>query len=656
MSKSTRVSQNQYWASLPSDEIADAIMDKTDLYYDHLTQSGRLSLYRKSWSYYYRPRLTNGQLNSMGDQGELTSLSVNHYRNLLAHLEMMTTQNRASFEPRATNSDVKSLAQTILAQGLLDYYMREKHLERNIQQAVKDSLIYAEGFVRVEWDATSGEKYGKTDTGADVYQGDLKYSNYSPVNVIRDVTKTQGSNNDWVILRDFQNKYDLAAKFPLLEDDILSDCSDLADIVRTTTINALQLQDSDNIPVYTLLHPVTPSMPNGRFTTILDNGTVMQDGPIPYKGTNVFRIAPDEETGTIFGFTVGYDLLAVQEALDILYSTVITNQQTFGVQNILVPKGHDITTSSMSGGLNVIEYDPQIGKPESLNLTHTPPEIFNFMKMLEGVGETLSGVSSVTRGNPEASLKSGAALAMVQAMSLQFSMGLQQSYSRIVEDLGTGTIKMLQTFASVPRVAVISGKSNRPLMKEFTSDDLADIQRVTVDMGNPTLRTTAGKVNLADAFMERGLIENADQYIQVVNTGKLEPVIEGKQAQLLLMRGENEQLAAGIPQRVLATDNHAKHILEHSVVLANPEIRQDPNNEIVRLTLEHIQEHIAMMNDPMIQQLSAVLHQEPAPPQANPNPVIPPVSDTGVPGVNLPSMPNPPVGADPRSAEMIKGF
>lgn len=655
-----KTSNQEYWASVSSEEIADNILDKVDMYYQNLTQSGRLALYRKSWSYYYRPRLTSGQLNSMGEQSELTSMSVNQYRNLLLHLEMMTTQNRASFEPRATNSDVKSLAQTILAQGLLDYYMREKKLERNIKQSVKESLIFGEGFVRAEWDATSGEAYGMTETGATVYQGDIKYSNYTPVNVIRDITKTQSTDKDWVILRDFQNKFDLAAKFPNLGDEILNDCADINDIVRTTTVNALHLQDSDNIPVYTLLHPVTPAMPQGRFTTILDNGTVMQDGPIPYGNTHVYRIAPDEESGTIFGFTVGYDLLAIQEALDILYSTVITNQQTFGVQNILVPKGHDITTSSMSGGLNVIEYDPQIGKPESLNLTQTPPEIFNFMRMLEGVGETLSGVNSVARGNPEANLKSGAALAMVQSMAIQFSMGLQQSYSQLVEDLGTGTIKMLQTFASVPRVAIISGKSNRPLMREFTSDDLSGIQRVTVDMGNPTLRTTAGRVNMADAFMERGLIENPDQYLQVVNTGKLEPVIEGKQAALMLMRGENEQLSEGIAQRVLVTDNHAKHILEHSVVLSNPEIRQDPNNQIVQVTLAHIQEHITMLNDPTIQQLSAVLHQEAAPmaPMANPSaPMpLPAPNASSVPGVNMPSMPNPPANADAVSADIIKGF
>src|SRR5690606_32152609 len=143
---------------------------------------------------------------------------------------------------------------------------------------------------------------------------------------------------------------------------------------------------------------------------------------------------------------------------------------------------------------------------ESLNLTNTPAEIFNFMGMLEKLGETLSGVNSVARGNPEASLKSGAALALVQSQAIQFSMGLQQSFAQLVEDAGTGTIEILQDFASVPRVAFIAGKSNRPLMKNFKGSDLDAIKRVTVDMGNPLTRTTAGKVNLADTMLERNLI------------------------------------------------------------------------------------------------------------------------------------------------------
>lgn len=654
-----------YWASVPSDEIADNILDKVDKYYEFLSLTGRLDLYRRSWNYYYPSSRTGGMLNPTGQQGELTSISVNHYRNLLTHLETLTTQQRPAFEPRATNSDVKSQSQVILATGLLDYYMRIMKLERNIKQGVKECLMFGEAFVRAEWDANTGEIYGQDENGEPKYNGDMKYTNYNPLDVVRDVSRQTSMHESWVILRDFQNKYDLAAKFPELEDKILNDSDDMLELASTTTLAGDILEETDNVAVYTLLHKPTPALPQGRYTTCLYNGTVMMDGPIPYKETHVYRIAPDELTGTIFGNSVAFDLLPIQENIDMLYSTVTTNQSTFGVQNILVPKGHDLSTAQMAGGLNVMEYDSKTGKPEAMNLTSTPPEIFNFISQLEATQQTLAGVDSVMRGDPAASLKSGAALALVVSQSIQFSMGLQQSYAQLVEDLGTGTINILKTYASAPRVAAIAGKSNRPLMREFTGQDLSDINRVMVDMGNPLTRTTAGKVNLADAFMEKGFIDNPDQYIQVVTTGRLEPIIEGKQAELLLIKSENEYLADGHPQRAIITDQHAQHILEHKTVLASPEVRQDPNSPIMAATLAHIQEHIDFLKtaDPT---LLALIHQQSAaqpgmqPPQqgGDPsqmmNPMPPAVQQAGQ--VQLPNMPSPPANTDPNSAAVIEGM
>lgn len=656
-----------YWAAVDPKDIATEMMDKVESYYMYLAQSGRLDLYRRAWVYYYRPRLTQSALNPVGQQGELTSISVNHYRNLLTHLETMTLQQRVNFEPRAVNSDVKSQSQVILATGLLDYYLRIKRLEKFLKQQVKDGLMYAEGFLRTEWDATGGQTYGQSPTGALLYQGDIKYSNYDPLNCTRDYTKPTYDKRDWVILRDFVNKYDLAAKFPDLREKILNVSIDYLEQARTTVFNDLFYENTDLVPMYTLLHPPTPSLPQGRYTTCLDETTTMLDGPIPYDETHVSRLAPDEESGTIFGYTVGFDLLPIQQAIDIMYSTIITNQSTFGVQNILMPKGHDISTAQLSGGLNVVEYDPKVGKPEALQLTATAPETFNFIPMLEKVQQMIAGIDSVTRGDPSASLKSGSALALVAAQSIQFSMGLQQSYAQAVEDSGTSTINLLKTFASVPRVAEIAGKSNRPLMKQFTGDDLDAIQRVSVDMGNPMTRTTAGKVNLADALMEKDMIENPDQYIQVVTTGRLEPVIEGKQANLLLTKGENEQLSDGVPQRALITDYHAKHILEHSIVLANPEIRMDPNNPIVAVTLGHIQEHIDFLNSPGYQMMAASLgHQITVPPAVmgaptpngggtgdmmNPNPPVQQAAEQ----VQQPQMPEPPDNTAPEDAATMEG-
>lgn len=651
----------KYWATEPITDIAYSILDKVEDYYKFLRVSGRLDLYKRAWAYYFRQRLTQASLQTGGEQGELTTLSMNHYRNLLAHLETMTTSQRIAFEAKATNTDVKSQAQTILATSLLDYYMREKKLDRVIVAAVKEGLIFGEAFVRCEWDVHAGDEYGSTATGAPVYAGDIKYTNYNTLNVVRDYTKQAPGEDKYVILRDFVNKFDLAAQYPDLEKRILEDCDDAVELSRTTTVNYIGLDDSDNIPVYTLLHEPTPSVPMGRYTQVLTNGTVLLDGPLPYKEAHVYRIAPDEENGTIFGYTVGFDILPIQQSHDILSSSIISNQATFGVQNVLVPKGADLSVSQLAGGMNMVEFDAKQGEIKALNLTQTPPEIFNFLITLEKEMETISGVNSVARGNPEASLQSGSALALVQSMALQFNQNLQRAYIQLVEDVGTGTINILKEYAAVPRVAAITGKSNRPLMREFTGDDLKAINRVTVDAGNPLQKTAAGKTQMAENLLGAGFIENPDQYIQVLNTGTLQPVIEGKTAQLLLMRGENEALTENKPVRALITDDHAKHIQEHMVILSNPEIRMDPSNPVLAATLAHIQEHMGMLQNPMTVQLHMALQGQAMPTQAqvptNAGPMNPelPVEQQAE-NVNMPAMPSPPQNSDPATQATIEAM
>jgi hypothetical protein len=105
--------------------------------------------------------------------------------------------------------------------------------------------------------------------------------------------------------------------------------------------------------------------------------------------------------------------------------------------------------------------------------------------------ETISGINSVTRGQPEASLKSGNALALVQSMAIQFISGLQQSYVKLIEQVGTQLINNLKDYAKAPRVAAIVGKNNRTELKEFIGDDLQAINRVVVDMGNALSRCLA---------------------------------------------------------------------------------------------------------------------------------------------------------------------
>jgi hypothetical protein len=290
----------------------------------------------------------------------------------------------------------------------------------------------------------------------------------------------------------------------------------------------------------------------------------------------------------------------------------MTNQNAFGVQNLFVPRDADVSIASLQAGMNIIEGN---SKPEPINFTQTPAEIFKFLEMLIHSAETISGVNSVARGNPEASLKSGAALALVQSMSLQFMSGLQQSYVKLIEDVGTALLNILKDFATAPKVIALVGKNNRTKLKEFTGEQISAINRVVVDVGNPLSRTIAGRVQMAEQMLQMNLIKTPQQYFQVMNSGRLDSMFEGEIDELMLVKSENERMMEGEDVLASALDAHRLHIMEHKSVLSDPDLRKDP--DLIQNVMNHILEHVELLRntDP---DLLALIGEQPLPPLEQP--------------------------------------
>lgn len=606
----------EYFANKPMKDVAGDLMKKVDSHVAFMESSGRGYLLNRSYRYYYRGIEKMGSLQKAGEQEEYLIGHFNHYRNILQHLVNMTTNERPAMEPRASNTDAKSQGQCIIARGALDYYQRERHLDRVFKKATEHGVYLSEGYVVTEWDENLGTDFGVNEkTGAPQKNGDIRFTNVGPFDCFYDYTRDSAAKQDWYIVRFWENRFDYVAKYPELADRILLLPRDDKN-PRNRRPWYLDVQDTDIIPVYRFYHAKTPAVPEGRFVEFLASDLVTLDAGLPYRRVTVRRMMPDEQDGTPFGYTIAFDLLPIQEAIDGLISTILTNAATFGVQNIAIPDGANIDVVVVAGGLNIIKYDSKTGKPEVLQMLQTPPELFKFADMLVQMLETLAGLNSVVRGNPEASLKSGAALALVASQAVQFNSGLQQSYTSLLEDVGTDIIDILKEYAKTPRIATIAGKSNRAYMQYFKGEDIADIDRVTVERVNPISATTAGKMQIADTLMERNMLHTPDEYIQLVTTGRLDPLIQGQQMQLTLIQAENEDLAEGKEVVALLTDDHVLHIKEHQAVLASPEARQDP--AIVQTTIAHLEEHmqILMGGNPILALLGQPMV---APPAIDPN-------------------------------------
>jgi hypothetical protein len=228
---------NKYFAAKEADKTATILLNRANYWFNEIKTNGYLDKMRDMWAAYHGAYMTSfdnaHRITFGGEQGELTHLAVNHLRNIASHMLTMITATRPAMQARATNSDYKSLVQTKLANGLLDYYLREKRLEKYLKTSAEYAIVMGAGFIKMDWNATTGEIYDyigeevdsvtgeKTREGYPVYEGDVEFTNLSPFDVVFDDNLENVNESSWVLCRSFKNKYDLIAKYPEFEQKIL---------------------------------------------------------------------------------------------------------------------------------------------------------------------------------------------------------------------------------------------------------------------------------------------------------------------------------------------------------------------------------------------------------------------------------------------------
>jgi hypothetical protein len=627
---------NEYWLTKPGNEIITEISKRVVSFDKYLQSSGVMSQLRDSYATYYG----DTEIRDAGSHGELKAIRINHYASLIRNIISMVTTQKIAFNSIAANTDSESQAAAILSTGLLDFYLKENRLDRVFKNAALQASFLKESWVSPTWDTQKGNiiHVGDPENGIPpIHEGDLKFESFLLTNVIRDLNRTD-NQHDWLIARSYINRYDLSAQFPEYAEEINNVKIDKVNQNNLTFRRIDNQSEDDSIPYFVLYCKQSPSLPNGRMIQFIDD-LVLTDSALPYPKIPLIRITPEDTFEQAFGHSPMYDVLAIQKAIDSLASVLLTNNQAFGVQNIWSKKGNGLTVNQIVGGLNLIESET---RPEPLNLTASSPESYKLLEMFISQGQLLSGVNDAVRGVTPSGM-SGAAMALLSQQALQFANGLQQSYVSMAEDVATLSINILQKYANTTRIAALAGKNNRPLLKEWSSQDLNGVSRVSIEVGNGLSKTAAGRLQIADALMQNHMIQRPEQYIAVLETGRLEPIYEHESRQLHLIRAENENLTNGEAVRAIITDAHEQHILEHASVLASPEARGNPNSALVVNTLNHINEHLELVRtaDPG---LMAILKQQPLPAQQTP---MPQASQGPVGSSNLNQVPQAMNGANP---------
>lgn len=654
----------QYFASKQVNELLPELADKIKKFFDYKERIGESRRWKKSYDLYYGDHVESGdnsEVSFVGDDGELTAYGINYYRNLVKHVLAITCSEKPSYDYRAKNTDLESLQQARLADSIVESYLVEKRMGRHMKQAAERALVFKEGFTFMQWDTSAGKALmpvpvlnpdgtPKVDSNGIPFQkiqheGDPSAVSKSPWEVIRDINLRDWVSCKWTIVKDYENKYDLATRHPDKAEDILklsSNCDESEFQIKNVIRGLIQEDDSDIIPVWHFYHLPTDSMPAGRYTKFITSSLHLYDGAYPYSSKSgnhklpVQRITPGERFDTTDGYSEFNDLMVLQQVINVLMSSVFTNQQVTSVPIIWMPDGVNIAPEQLQG-LAILKGGPPGSEPKAIQLTATPSEVFKNVESVKGAMTELSGLNSVITGAESKDL-SGAAIGRYQSMAIQFSSNFQQSWAELQEDNGTFLLHLLQNFANTKRITAMAGKSNKGAMKAWTGKDIDQIERLVCDLGNPAFRTFSGRIDTADKLLDKGLIKDPTQYMQLIKTGNIDPMFESPLSKLELIRKENEILMEGGQVRAMVGDTHIQHAQEHRVILDDPYIRSladqgDPLAlKILQNTTDHIMEHKDLnTNQDMF--WFAVSGEQPPPP-----PMMPPPGPAGAP---------PPQGGNP---------
>lgn len=639
-----------YWAKKedPKD-IINVLEDRTTDYFEKLVTRGIWDAMRRSYRTFYGMSDEGNDHESslitfVGEQGELSAIKVNHYRNLIRHQLNLALQARPQFNPRARNADVQSFADAKVARGALEYVLQDRNLEDELAIQTEISLWAAWSYMWLYWDPNLPGPTGEPK------QGDICCKALTPLDVISDVARDP-RDPDWTMVRTLANKWDLAASFPEHEESIAATQVTLDNFrysIGEGPSEDLTNVSQDEVWVYHWYHKRCEALPEGAYMLFGSQDTVLiEPMALPYSEIPVYRMAPSELVGSPFGYGDNWDLLGLSKAYDAAASTIITNLDSFGVPNIAKQEGTDIYPHELAGGMNIWDVPAGAMIPQVIQMLNMPAQCFEVPKFLKGEMQDLSGINATMRGAPEANIKSGKMAALFSGLAREFNNALVKSVRKNLQKVAGGAIDILKRYAEGERLAIITGRDGVDEVVTFKREELEGIERFVVELQSSFESNAAGRAELAAEGYAKGDL-TFEEYIHTLRTGDFTEKWKAPKASRELIREENEALENMQEVNVILSDDHPRHIQEHAALLASQQARSNP------MLIDHVQKHIfehMMQWQQMPPDLRAVLGIPPppslAPPPPGPNGGPPPGPPPGPEGIGGPPAGFPQEGPEP---------
>lgn len=640
---------SKYWAAdKDTQALWKTCQAKYEDYNDALNRRGIYAVARLMYCMYYGLQPASGTeydytshtVSFAGEDGEQVELNINEIRSFVDQVVTMVTKTRPAFQAVATNTDYNTLSQVMSSDAVVQYYYANAYNEQKERAVVDREVRYGKAYTHLQWDADSGRKIEVPQTvespagplnGKPVTEksGDIRITTKYFWDVVSEPYKTELEDHLWRLVReDDMDKWEAMARWPSLAEEI-SASKNPGDTWESFKPgwdpNAKTNEDACSHWIF--YHAQTAAMPNGRKVVFI-NDVAVSDEDLPIDEIPVYPFVSCELDRTNFGTSDMWNLIPAEQMANAALSDMATNIDAFGRPPLAMTEGTDIDLDSLANGQTILFLPPNAQMPEAVKFPEIPAVTPKMVELMRAFKMSAIGTNAVARGDTSANITSGAHAALYTQTAVENQSPRQLGLDLHRERVANGMLKILKESAKHSQLVMIAGVDEQPYMQEFQRDQWMGIQRVTMKVVNPALRTVAGRLQIVEMLRNwpGQPLQDPQRIIDLITSGQMKPLLNPTRVVELAVRAENEILLKGpavqevpgdpdpltgmpttkrivpdVPVNVL--DNVAKHIIAHMEVLYSPAAKRNP--AIADATLTHIQEHLeaARNMDPMLAQI-----------------------------------------------------
>lgn len=566
-------------------------------------------------------------------------------------------KNRPMFTATPQGADDKAIDGSRIAERVLENDWDALDLQPKLFTALLWADVCADGFIKVFWDKTKGEKgqflFGpdgpitnpedgtplraeeidklpvNLDPAAleqirveDIAAGDVCVEVMSVFELYPDPLATSMEDLEWMIEEKIRSLEYVKRRYPTdINDQPFEPVADAQlpsgiteGWVGTGHLFSGSSSNYEGVKLREYWCKPNSQHPNGWWS-VWANDTLLRAeepfDPMPYS-----KFGSVQVPGRFWSQAVTTNLRGPQHDLNTLRTQIKENARRIGNPALMKSRQANVEYHGVPG--EVIEYDSTVQDPTPSYLL--PPDVPVYMEneigRIEKSIEEISGMHEVSRATVPTGVTAASAINLLQEAD-ETRMGPEiQQMEKALAILGTKILKLRAKFNTDERLIKISGEDGNWDIFAFKGEMLGNDPRVEVQAGSAMPRSKAAKqaamTETLGMMLQYGVPvdeRNLRKFLKDYEVGGLDRLFEGFTEDAKQVNRENRLLVNERLIPINAFDNHEFHVAEHTEFMKSSRFAGLP--EAIQLRFDqHVKMHREYMNNIIEQQMKAQAQEQ----------------------------------------------